>query len=140
MKRELLIPPPCTIAGMTACSVLRCPGAASASFALAPYSDRAVPVCGAHKKSLDAGARWLAHPGTSTGALRAAEGLVDVTIMMGDDLPSELRVRDMGVSPTIGSEIGFSISLGLETEEGQQSFDFWLNEEQARLLGSWLTE
>lgn len=140
MKPELPIPPPCTTAGMTACSVLRCLEAASASFTLAPYSERAVPVCGAHKASLDAGARWLANPGTPTGELRAAEGSVDVTIMMGNDLPSGPRVREMGVSPTIGSEIGFSISLGLETQEGQQSVDFWLTEEQARRLGSWLTE
>ena len=125
---------------MTACSVLRCLEAASTFFVLAPYSDREVPVCATHKAALGAGAPWLANSGTSTGALSATEGSADVTIMMGDDLPSEPRVRELGVSPTIGSEIGFSVSLDIETRDGQQSVAFWLTEEQARRLGSWLTE
>lgn len=73
------------------------------------------------------------------GTLGASEGSVDVTIMMGCDLPSEPRVREIGVSPTIGSEIGFSVNLGVESTDGQQPITFWLTEEQGRLLGAWLT-
>ncbi|MHA7240483.1 hypothetical protein [Arthrobacter sp. TMS1-12-1] len=125
---------------MTACSVLRCLATPTTSFVLAPYSDRKVPVCSDHKTSLEAGARWMANPGTSTGALGASEGTADVTIMMGRDLPSEPRVQGISVSPTIGSEIGFSVTLSVETTDGQQPIAFWLSEEQGKLLGSWLTE
>lgn len=125
---------------MTACSVLRCLETSSSSFVLAPYSNREVPVCSRHKASLDAGERWVANPGTSMGTLGASEGSVAVTIMMGRDLPSEPRVREIGVSPTIGSEIGFSVNLSVETTDGQKPITFWLTEEQGRLLGSWLTE
>ncbi len=125
---------------MTACSVLRCPETASGSFALAPYSDREVPVCRGHKTSLEEGAHWMANPGTTTGALSATAGAVEVTILMGDDLPSEPQVREFGISPTIGSEVGFSVNVGIEGPDGQQQVTFWMTEEQGRLLGSWLTE
>ncbi|WP_104164920.1 hypothetical protein [Arthrobacter sp. SX1312] len=107
---------------------------------LAPYSGREVPVCAAHKARLDDGAPWTANPGTPTGALREAAGSVDVTILMGQDLPDEPRVKDLGLSPTIGSEIGFSVSLVIVTPEGEQQVTFWLTEDQGRLLGSWLSE
>ncbi len=125
---------------MTGCSVLRCPETASSSFALAPYSNREVPVCPAHKTSLAEGTPWMANPGTTTGALTATAGSVEVTIFMGPDLPFEPRVREFGVSPTIGSEIGFSVNAGTEGLDGQQQeVTFWMTEEQGRLLGSWLT-
>ncbi|WP_247827973.1 hypothetical protein [Arthrobacter antioxidans] len=107
---------------------------------LAPYSGREVPVCAAHKTSLDDGAPWMANPGTATGALSGTTGSVDVTILMGQDLPQEPRVKDLGLSPTIGSEVGFSVSLVIDTPEGEQQVTFWLTEDQGRLLGSWLSE
>ncbi|RJT75661.1 hypothetical protein D6T63_17745 [Arthrobacter cheniae] len=59
---------------------------------------------------------------------------------MGQDLPTEPLVQSLGLSPTIGSESGYSIKAGLEASEGEQSISFWLTEEQGKRLGSWLTE
>lgn len=125
---------------MTACSVSRCLNPASDSVTLAPYSGREVPVRAGHKTSLDNGAPWMANPGTATAALSETTGSVDVTISMDQDLPQEPRVKEIGISPTIGREIGFSVNLVIDTSEGEQQVNFWLTEDQGRLLGSWLTE
>ncbi len=82
----------------------------------------------------------MANPGTATGALSDTTGSADVTIFMDQDLPQEPRVKGIGLSPTIGSEIGFSVNLVIDTSKGEQQINFWLTEDQGRLLGSWLTE
>ncbi|WP_197060704.1 hypothetical protein [Arthrobacter sp. L77] len=99
-----------------------------------------MPVCAAHKASLDDGAPWMANPGTPMGALSDTTGSVEVTILMGQDLTQEPRVMDLGLSPTIGSEVGFSVNLVIDAPDGEQQVTFWLTEDQGRLLGSWLSE
>jgi hypothetical protein len=75
----------------------------------------------------------MANPGTTTGALSATAASVEVTILMGTDLPSEPRVRDIDLSPTIGSEVGFSVNLSREGPDGrQQEVTFWMTEKQCR--------
>ena len=82
----------------------------------------------------------MANSDTPVRALLAGTYAGPVTILMGQDLPTEPLVQSLGLSPTIGSESGFSINVGLETSEGEQSISFWLTEEQGKRLGSWLTE
>lgn len=125
---------------MNACSVLRCLEPSTSSFTLAPYSGHGVHVCSGHKDQLDAGTRWMADSDTPVRDLLAGTYVGPVTILMGQDLPNEPLVQSLGLSQTIGSESGFSIDVGFETSEGEQSISFWLAEEQGKQLGSWLTE
>lgn len=149
LKNAVLVhlqPPECpflprgTITLMNACSVLRCLEPATSSFTLAPYSGHGVPVCSGHKNQLDAGTRWMANSDTPVGALLGGTYAGPVTILMGQDLPTEPLVQSLGLTPTIGSESGYSLNVGLETSEGEQSISFWLTEEQGKRLGSWLIE
>lgn len=123
---------------MTACSVLRCLKPASDSVALPPYADREVPVCAEHKASLDGGAPWRADPGHALVALR--DPTVDLTIFMGQDIPLEPRLGGFGLSPTIGSETGFSLDLTIDAADGQQRISFWMTKEEGTLLASWIAE
>lgn len=81
----------------------------------------------------------MANSDTPVRALLAGTYAGPVTILMGQDLPTEPLVQTLSLSPTIGSESGFSINVGTETAEGEQSISFWLTEEQGKRLGSWLT-
>jgi hypothetical protein len=129
-----------TITLMNACSVLRCLELSTSSFSLAPYSGHRVPVCLGHKDQLDAGTRWMANSDTPVGALLAGTYTGPVTILVGQDLPTEPPVQSLGLTPTIGSESGYSITVGFESSEGERSMSFRLTEEQGKRLGSWLTE
>ena len=84
--------------------------------------------------------RWMANSDTPVRALLAGTYAGPVTILMGQDLPTEPLVQSLGLSPTIGSESGFFIDVGLEAAEGEQPISFWLTEDQGKRLGFWLTE
>lgn len=107
---------------------------------LAPYRDREVPVCAEHKRSLDSGSPWMADPGHAVVALSDETGCADITILMGQDLPSEPRLKDFGVGPTIGNEVGFSVNLTIKDTDGEQQVAFWMTRGQGELLASWLSE
>ena len=82
----------------------------------------------------------MANADTPVNALLAGTYAGPVTMLMGQDLPIDPVVQSLGLSPTIGSESGYSITVGLETSEGERSISFRLTEEQGKRLGSWLTE
>lgn len=117
---------------MTACSVLRCLEAASGSFVLSPHSGREVPVCSSHQEILNSGAPWMVNSDTDLKALREGTGSAEATILIGRDLPSHPRVTGIGLSPTLGNEVGLSVTITLDATDGQQQINFWLPEEQAK--------
>lgn len=109
---------------------------ASSSFPQVPYSDREAPVYMDRKVSLDSGATWMAQPDTDLQTLSEKTGSADITILMGQDLPSWPRLTSFGSSPTIDTEIGYSVELTIESPEGQQMATFWMTMEEGQKIGS----
>lgn len=124
-----------TIAGMGNCAVLRCTESARASF-IRPEVKLDVPVCAGHAKALGAGAAWMLHP-SSRQSQGGNTDPAEVRILMEQDLPAE-RLTGFGASPTVGSELGFSVVLTIDAAEGPQQIAFWMPVDFADAIRSFL--
>lgn len=118
---------------MTHCTVLRCSSEAETGFNPLPGNETpALPVCGAHHRALTHGVPWLLDgdmgvPGES------GPTVAGVTIRMGADFPA--TVHQTSLMRTTGHAPGVRISLMYGSHEGPGSTEFWMTEDQGRILG-----
>jgi hypothetical protein len=123
---------------MTTCSVLRCLQTPTGVFSLMPHSDLAVPVCAGHQTALENGAGWMVHGGIGFPAESGTSESAGISILMGQELPEQHRLMGFGVGRTIGNEPGITVTLDIETADGQQQVSFWMAEDIGNRLGSFL--
>jgi hypothetical protein len=118
---------------MTHCTVLRCSGEAETVLGPRPGSEPfALPVCAAHQHAIANGAPWLLD-GDMGVPVENGPTAAGLTIRMGADFPA--IIRQTSLTATTGHTPGVRISLTYDTPEGPGSAEFWMSEEQGRLLG-----
>lgn len=79
----------------------------------------------------------MVHPSAGVPIHSGMPEPAEVRILMGQDLPTE-RLVGFGVGRTIGDEPGFTVTLEIDTAEGQQQVSFWMTEDVGNRLGSFL--
>jgi hypothetical protein len=80
----------------------------------------------------------MVHGGTGFPTESRTPESAEIIILMGQELPEQHRLMGFGVGRTIGNEPGMTVTLDIETADGQQQVSFWMAEDIGNRLGSFL--